>query len=626
MANEIIPIYINGKHLKYKNEDNFKNNIYKIFEEQYDRDFLERYKQFPKRKKAIIVDDFHKFFLSDKARSFVLEMSENIFGKVILLMEDDLMLQEVIGYKKSNKYLDRYQKCRIREFGYSLRSDLIRKWNCIGLDPIEHDTREIEDKCIEMEDKVNTVIGKNLLPRYPIFILLILQQFETRERLDTSASTYGYLYESLITKHLTSISKNTGDINMNSTYLSELAYYMFNNNFDSVDISDMEKVTIIYNKKYAMKLFTCKIIEQYKEAEVLSVEEEQCKFRYKYMYYFFVAKYLKSEMDSIDVITHINNMSSKLYNEDYANIIIFLCHLTMENYVINEILKNSKNIFKEFEPYNLDEHNDFIRNMCDKIPEVIYIDGEPEKNRRAMLENKDEMAASSEKEYYEYHGEEDEGRDINNIIEINKSYKTIQILGQIVKNFPGSLKASVKYEIIKGTYLLGLRTANVFMTIIDNNIKDMVKELKEIYIEKNNVKEVDEKFIEERAEDFILWFSEMVILSIIKKVSSSVNNDKLSETYRELVEENQTTSFKIIDISVKLDLLERIPEKDIIELNKEIEGNYFTQSILKHLVVLNFYLYRSDYKVKQRLCNKLGISYKNIRLYEAKTKELNGTM
>lgn len=627
LDNGIIPLMINGADIKFRNEDKFKNTeIGKNFEKQYSRDMLERYKQLPKKQKAIIIDDFQKISPNDTLRKSILVALESMFEKIIILIEDDLMLQQVMGFKETNKQLDKYKKYTIKEFGYKLRSELIKKWICLGVDMLQVNPEEIDQKCMDMENKIDIAMGKNLFPKHPIFILLILQQFETRRTLDT-ISSYGYLYESLIIDQLRRINKSVDEISMNSTYLSELAYYMFDNAIIYMEQSDIAEFTDRYNKKYAMRLNEGDIINKYLEANIFIEENKRYRFLYKYVYYYFVSKHLRDKINSDEIKAHIRNMSSKLYNEDYANIILFLCHLTKEDYIINEILTNSRNIFVGFEPYDLENHYDFIKNMNDRISNVTYVDTEPQKNREALLESRDQAAVASdmlEEEYQDLEEYKEDDENIKNIMEINKSYKTMQILGQIVKNYPGSLTADLKYQITIECYCLALRTLSVFMRVINDNIEKLAEDLKELYLEQNKgteFREAEKELIREEAKKYILKFSEVVTVSIIKKVSESVSNDKLSEIYKSIIADNDMISFKIIDISVKLDSQKSIPEADVLRLNKELGDNSFSKNILNHLIVMYFYFYKCDIRVKQRVCKNLGISYKKMRILEAKNTE-----
>jgi len=39
-----------------------------------------------------------------------------------------------------------------------------------------------------------------------------------------------------------------------------------------------------------------------------------------------------------------------------------------------------------------------------------------------------------------------EDEKINEILAVNKAFKTIEILGQIIRNYPGSIKGEVKFQ------------------------------------------------------------------------------------------------------------------------------------------------------------------------------------
>ena len=40
-------------------------------------------------------------------------------------------------------------------------------------------------------------------------------------------------------------------------------------------------------------------------------------------------------------------MSQKLYEEEYGNIMIFLCHLSKDEFIIQTVLDNAKEIFSD---------------------------------------------------------------------------------------------------------------------------------------------------------------------------------------------------------------------------------------------------------------------------------------
>ena len=53
-----------------------------------------------------------------------------------------------------------------------------------------------------------------------------------------------------------------------------------------------------------------------------------------------------------------------------------------------------------------------------------------------------------------------------------------------------------------------------------------------------------------------------------------------------------------------------MPKKEILDLFADMKDNVFCQELLRHLVVHHFYLFHTDPKVKQALCDGLGIEFK----------------
>lgn len=87
-----------------------------------------------------------------------------MFAHIILFVDEvfELARLEVSG-GKSGLLLD-FQHCRIREFGRARRSQLIRKWYTVEKDYTPNE-EEIEYKIASTEKSVDTLLGKNLVPR-----------------------------------------------------------------------------------------------------------------------------------------------------------------------------------------------------------------------------------------------------------------------------------------------------------------------------------------------------------------------------------------------------------------------------------------------------------------------------
>jgi len=137
---------------------------------------------------------------------------------------------------------------------------------------------------------------------------------------------------------------------------------------------------------------------------------------------------------------HIIRMTSNLYVEDYANIVIFLVYLTKDEKTINLILTTAKSLFAEYEPCDLDKDVAFINRMKLEPLKPKLIEGDTEKNKEEYLRDMDEI----ERNLNAKEDEEDDDlrleREVNDVLRLNVALKTLQIMGQVLRNFPGALR------------------------------------------------------------------------------------------------------------------------------------------------------------------------------------------
>jgi hypothetical protein len=86
--------------------------------------------------------------------------------------------------------MSNFRQFQLLEFGHSLRSKLINKWVSLG-----REKTITEEECVRSHDIakriIDTIIGRNFVPSYPLFLLTILQSIEAGKPHDLKDSTYG---------------------------------------------------------------------------------------------------------------------------------------------------------------------------------------------------------------------------------------------------------------------------------------------------------------------------------------------------------------------------------------------------------------------------------------------------
>lgn len=144
---------------------------------------------------------------------------------------------------------------------------------------------------------------------------------------------------------------------------------------------------------------------------------------------------------------------------EFASILLFLLHLSKESLIIEEMLKAAELIFAESPEARLDTDVDFLNALDTSTKKLSYQDGDFKSVREEMLHHLDQQDGdgSDADDTILFSSDESVESTVKPIRTINAALKTMQILGQLLKNFPGSIEGATKLRIAKSISSLGLR-------------------------------------------------------------------------------------------------------------------------------------------------------------------------
>lgn len=620
-----IPILLNGEKIKQIRIDKFRSDVISVFHEQYE---YSDYNAIDKIKIVIIIDDFHKFkpTKNEEYRDVLVKNIDSEY-KNIIFVGDTLMPLDIIGKdKKIKNIFEKFEIFHILQFGPKLRHELVEKWYCLGRDVDILDVNSCFRQYDEIEKQIESIIGKNYIPAYPFYILTILQILEGKSYQQPDYSLHGFYYEHLINQQLDHAVKNKENISLFYNYITEFSYYLFKMKKKSVSINSFEDFHIFYSDKYDIEINSTEMLNNLRISKLIDVKDGIIKISIDYIYYFFVAKYMTnnfSKDNEIKVI--ISKMCMRVYREEYANIIMFLTHLSKDPFIVDEIIDNAKNIFAEFCFAELNSDVKNINALVTEIPKQVLELVDAKDVREEELEEKDRIEFL-EKEYEKNREQEECDLDesisnINYISKIMMALKTIEILGQIAKKYWGGMTGTDKYNIALETYLLGFRTLTSYFDYITKH-KDLIAELIKEIITRKHIRDRFslQKTAEETTNEFIFRLCFLASFGIIKKITYSIGYDKLSNTFQAILDKNPINSIRLTDISIKLDHHNKLPYKELVKVKKITDNNFLCTLILNNLVIDRLYLFNEDYKDKQRICSLLKIDMKDQRYIDSTSK------
>jgi len=611
-AKGLLPIYVDGSKLKIESPERLQKDIEQAFKEQYDNVDVEVLRQTPTSQKVLLVDDFHLLHARRRTEREVVEWMEKLAGRVFLVAND--LAQHVLELVNSMGFIEaeeRFHHLKLLPFGHKKRNELIERWFLMD-SRIAGDDAKLAQQIVHIERTVDTVIGRNYLPAYPVFLLSILQAHESNRPVDTSASTYGYFYEIFIRAALAAKSTHH-QYDIKSGYLSFLAYHVFTTGKRDFDESDWRAMHAQYVKVYALPLSFENLRNDLIEGHAIDAAEDSHRFKYGYVYYYFAASYLKDHITEETIRNQITDLSAKLHDEDAANILLFLAHLSKDPFIIDTMLANAATVFNDAQPATLDEQFSFLEGAESLAQEIAYEERDLSETRRRRLALQDDFERQIE-EADTQNGDErislrEEFKETEDyLMRIGAAFRTVQILGQILKNFPGSILAERKLRLTKECYNVGLRTLGSALAMFDKHQEGTLRFIVDSLKADNPEMSRDELAIV--ANRTVVGLAHLATYGMITRIAHAVGSPLLTETYKELKTENTSTAVGLIHAALQLEQSHLFPQAEVTKFAKDLERRPWPLGLLRHLVVNHFHVFPVKFQTKQSVCSKLGIPYK----------------
>lgn len=627
-----VPVLMHGRDFTDRTDDGIRGKITEKYEAQYESPSASLYWQLFSRKRMLILDDYHKIKFPGAVRSRIIRIMSEVADIVVILGAYEAMLDELgkESREAGSQILVEFSYCSILEFGHVRQSELVRKWFALGRDGETEDSKNQRERQAEHAERtIQNALSHDFVPAHPITILGMLYQIETQTALDVSCSSYGHLFDVLVKTNLGVSKRDAADFNLMFTYLSELAFFMYQKKRFRLDRSQQNEWHTYYKNAYRPPIECDAIVNDLTENQVLAMRNGELSFRYKYHYYYFAARYFADHISDTDAREHVSAMSRRLYNEDSANIILFICHFSKDRFIINSIIAIAKNLFERYPACQMGADikslNEMISQSLSTRELLLAADNDPEKNRQRILAAQDKSDESRvtyksgdqiSAPDLEDSEENDEGED--EILQANATFKTIQILGQTLRSFYGSMRNEERLNIARESYSLGLRLLSFYVAFV----ADQQALLHESFVSflRSRRAHMQEDEAVHLANRFILGLAEFFGIAVIQHIAGSVGTQRLSETLADLLREKDDNAHRLIDLSIKLDNYQHFPTREVEQLAKECRNNSYAWSLLRRLIWQHFYLHDEDYRLAQKVCALVEIPYQRTHSLPAATK------
>ena len=603
-------------------DSRMRRSVDKVLSKIYADDSAKKFWYTKTAERALIVDDYQRLRVGTGGRDELVKWFDANFGIVILVSTHGLRMTDILNRTEDDTLLWTFEHADIFESDAESRHQLVRKWLLAGTNQYQVSLDEIYKSTVRSEQIVDALIGQGAIPSLPMFVQMMMQQVETRGNVESSTGLYGSLYELIIRDVVKGASSDPADIEVKLNYLSELAFALFSAKKRSFDEAEFNNWHDGYCSAYLCRLNSEKTVFQFESIGVFKKIESEVGFKYRYYYCFFLARYLASKMHEDNAMKIIEHLSSTLHNNDDANVMLFLCHLSRDPRILRLIIDKVRSHFKTASEYDLAASPSIIPAHPIRPEHLALPSSSLEEERLKDLRQRDDIQRPNGLEAFMKSEAKPKLDEVMVIInEASSALHSIRICGQVIRNFYGGMKGDEQIDVINECYGICLRMISVLFEFLEKDKEELAAGVAEIL--KHRYPKMDDQDVDKNVRRSLQTLALSISYGMIKHTSNSLGLAALKPTFDKLLTaEGITLSHRMLDISTRLDYFDKFPEKLVLKIAEELDEGIIGHEVLRILVWEHFKLFGGDYQLRQSLCKALNIDATQPALISSKERKL----
>lgn len=598
---ELYPIYINGARLRSSSARDIQRLVERCAEEQYAADSLTKVLQAKPAKRILLLDNLDRCQFPDRYMSSVLGYLDKQFLKTIATVDSAFDLKEALLTADLSS-LRSFAQLRLLEFGFRLRFELVAKW--FGLD--ERQRRSEQEA--ELADKlISRVVGRGLVPSFPIYVLILLQSIEVGRAGELENSALGHYYEYMILQALEPRVRQE-HVHEILNYCSQFAWFLYSVKRERVSDKELRGFHDAFERKFDLEIKFEERKRMLLETNLFLELGDEVGFRYPYSYFFFLGRYLAKNLQNEETLTFIKRCCDNLHVRENGNAMLFLAHHSNDQFVFDALRDAIDSRFAEVPPLQFQQDTDALDKMVDRAPVLIFSEGkrkagrEQEQVEDQRIEQTFDGAANGG--YESESASEEKLQALKLLAEINGLIKGIELLGMALKANFGTIDTDAKQKLIDSLFKGGLRGLRVFVEAFSDVPDHIIAELGAALDHVSSTNPV----VRERAVKvrifqvigrFSFWF--------IRRIGSAVGSKSMAPAIKRYVERHDTIANQLVGMTSSLETPGRIPLQELRNLNERVSKQAFAQSVLRWIVFTRIHMYKTAEAEKQQVFEELDI-------------------
>ena len=387
----------------------------------------------------------------------------------------------------------------------------------------------------KVEDRVNSIIISNkIVPRYPFFVLAILQTYDALMPPSLSITSYGHCYYVFVIASLTraGISHADDAVNTCLNFARQLALTTFRAQREPdgspIDFAAFQRD---YDSRYIIEKSLLNRLT-HKEYGIVT---EAGKFKHTYMYYYFLGEMLATNSDLAE--TYLPELCDHSDVDGNYLTLLFAIHHATDNKIIEDILVRMMVELESVPIATLDrDETARFKSIVSELPTSVLSGGSVEEGRAKTRQTRDNLEKAQD-DVPEEHEETD-----GDPLRMLRTFRNNKILGQVLRNQAGKLPRDEIEEIVETISDSSFRLINLIL-----KDEDEILGIAEHFHARVPDADLDE------IQQMVKSLSFLWTLANIEQAVHAVNVPSIREAVETVVNRNGTPAYEIFGYFCKLD-------------------------------------------------------------------------
>lgn len=551
-----------------------------------------------------IVDGFDA--VPPELRLGTLEGLQARFDHIVIFARNVIEIDSLLSERALSKLMGSARGWSLLPVGMELRGEMIRKWLVLGTS-VDEPEAVARANCTIARRTIDQLMGRYMLPKVPISVLLILQQLEALRdnRSVITDGSHGFFVQAIAADAMKSEVKCV-KIDAAVSFLCLCAQDRWNTGASSFDKRDVRRLHVSYQQLFLNELPLERLLFELVNSGILRCRQDEngetvfAAFRYDYWYHFFLARQVSMTTDEWSDRV-FRALVASVHTEESSSTLSFISHFSPGTKVLDALVEVADHICANESECDLAMCSAWLSDLHKCIPKPLLLEGDPN-----VLDSQRDRELDRDAFGKESVSTEDAGDDAS---DTNRAFKTIQVIGQILRASSGSITGNHKLRLIEASISLVRRLLNTTLTEIHRGFPELVSVAKVSYEQEG----LDSARAEKAAKAFIGASLIASVIVAVERLSTALGARDLNLVYSRYLQIRNDKTSRLVLLAMKMEYLPELPESELDDFLRGLrDQEVIPKRVLQLTMVKRLNLFHHSHQDRRKFCSKLGIAQSKV--------------